>query len=193
MSVQHVRKWGREFKDGRTDVHDEQRSGRPSISDETIAKVEETMLKDRRVTARELCEMVPYVSKTCIDTILTDHLGYAKVCARRVPRMLTEDHKRQRMLTKGVRFHQDNARPHIARVTTDLINKFGLGTVTHPPYCPDIAPSDYHLFPELKKHLGETHFRTGEELKEEVLSYLRGAAGEFYDSGIRKMVHRMQK
>jgi hypothetical protein len=49
----------------------------------------------------------------------------------------------------------------------------------------------------LKKHLGGTHFRTGEELKEEVLSYLRGAArrgaaGEFYDSGIKKMVHRMQ-
>jgi hypothetical protein len=40
----------------------------------------------------------------------------------------------------------------------------------------DIAPSDYHLFPELKKHLGWTHFRTGEELKEEVLSYLRDAA-----------------
>jgi hypothetical protein len=92
-----------------------------------------------------------------------------------------------------VRFHQDNARPHIARVKTDLINKFGWDTVTHPPYSPYIAPSDYHLFPELKKHLGGTHFRTGEELKEEVLSYLRGAAGEFYDSGIKKMVHRMQK
>jgi hypothetical protein len=38
----------------------------------------------------------------------------------------------------------------------------------------------------LKKHLGGTHFRTGEELKEEVLSYLRGAAGEFYDSGIKR-------
>jgi hypothetical protein len=45
----------------------------------------------------------------------------------------------------------------------------------------------------LKKHLGGTHFRTGEELKEEVFSYLRGAAGEFYDSGIKKMVHSMQK
>jgi hypothetical protein len=32
-----------------------------------------------------------------------------------------------------------------------------------------------------------------EELKEEVLSYFRGAAGELYDSGIMKMVHRMQK
>jgi hypothetical protein len=78
-----VRKWCREFKDGRTDVHDEQRSGRPSVSDETIAKVEETMPKDQRVTVREL--------------------------------------------------------------------------------------------------------------KEEVLSYLRGVAGEFYDSGIKKMIRRMQK
>jgi hypothetical protein len=55
------------------------------------------------------------------------------------------------------------------------------------------SPSDYHLFPELKKHLSGTHFRTGEELKEEVLSYLRDAAGEFYDSDIKKMAHRMQK
>jgi hypothetical protein len=66
-------------------------------------------------------------------------------------------------------------------------NAYGWDTVTHPPYSPDIAPSDYHLFPESKKHLGGTHFRTGEELKEEVFSYLRGAAGEFYDSGIKKM------
>jgi transposase len=82
MSVQHVRKRCREFKDGRTDVHDEQRSGRPSVSDETIVKVEETMLKDRRVTVREFCEIIPDVSKTCIDKILTDHLGYAKVSIR---------------------------------------------------------------------------------------------------------------
>jgi histone-lysine N-methyltransferase SETMAR len=46
---------------------------------------------------RELCEMIPDVSKTCTDNILTDRLGYAKVCARWVPRMLTEDHKRQRV------------------------------------------------------------------------------------------------
>jgi transposase len=64
MSVQHVRKWCREFEDGHTDVQDEQRSGRPSVSDETLAKVEETMLKDRRMTVRELCEMIPDVSKT---------------------------------------------------------------------------------------------------------------------------------
>jgi hypothetical protein len=52
---------------------------------------------------------------------------------------------------------------------------------------------NYHLFPALKTHLGGTHFSTGEELKEEVFSYLRGAAGEFYESVIKKMVHRMLK
>ncbi|GFU76148.1 mariner Mos1 transposase [Trichonephila clavipes] len=42
---------GQDFKNGRTDVHDEARAGRPSASDETIAKVEAAMLEDRRTTA----------------------------------------------------------------------------------------------------------------------------------------------
>ncbi|GJQ70788.1 hypothetical protein Trydic_g716, partial [Trypoxylus dichotomus] len=80
-----------------------------------------------------------------------------------------------------------NARSNADRVTTDLINKFGWGTVAHPPYSRGVTPSDYHLFPELKKHLGGTHFRVGEELKEEVLSYFLDAAGEFHYSDIKKM------
>lgn len=96
------------------------------------------------------------------------------------------------MFTKGVHFHQDSAHPYITLVTADLISKFRWDTVTHTPYSPDMPPSDNHLFPELKKHLGGTDFRTKEELKEEVLSYFDGTVGEFYDSGIKKMVHRMQ-
>ncbi|GFR26868.1 hypothetical protein TNCT_211621 [Trichonephila clavata] len=38
----------------------------------------------------------------------------------------------------------------------------------------DLVPSDYHLISKLKKHLGGMFFRTGEELKEEFLSYRRG-------------------
>lgn len=57
----------REFEEGRTDVHDAKHSGRPSVFDETIAKVENTMLQDRRVTVRELNEMMLDVSKTAIE------------------------------------------------------------------------------------------------------------------------------
>ncbi|UYV68362.1 SLC18A1 [Cordylochernes scorpioides] len=97
MSSGMVRRWVREFKNSRTDVHDEPRAGRPSVSDETIAKVEAAMLEDRRITVRKLCDLVPDVSKTTIDKILHEHIGYSKVCAIWVPKMLTEDHERQRV------------------------------------------------------------------------------------------------
>ncbi|GFU20376.1 mariner Mos1 transposase [Trichonephila clavipes] len=104
MSSGMVRRWVRDFKNGRTDVHDEARAGRPSASDETIAKVEAAMLEDRRTTVRELCEKIPEVSKTTIDKILTEHLGYSKVCARWVPKMLTADHKLQRGIEAAQEF-----------------------------------------------------------------------------------------
>ena len=47
-----------------TDAHDEQSSGRPSVSAETIAEVEPEMLEDQCVTVRELCERIPEVSKS---------------------------------------------------------------------------------------------------------------------------------
>jgi hypothetical protein len=41
MNWQNVTKWCREFSEGRTDVHDEQRSSRPSlISDNVLQKTE---------------------------------------------------------------------------------------------------------------------------------------------------------
>ncbi|CAN8031111.1 unnamed protein product [Ixodes persulcatus] len=96
MGVQHVRKWCREFKDERTDVHGNSVLDGYRFRTKRLRKWKK-MLKGR-ATAWELCEMIPDVSKTWIDNILmTDHLGYAKVCARWVPRMLTKDHKRQRV------------------------------------------------------------------------------------------------
>ncbi|UYV82263.1 hypothetical protein LAZ67_21001495 [Cordylochernes scorpioides] len=43
MSSGMVRRWVREFKNDRTDVHDEPRPGRPSVSDETIAKLKKNL------------------------------------------------------------------------------------------------------------------------------------------------------
>ena len=50
------------------------------------------MRKDRWVFLDDLCVLIPEVSRAIIYWILTD-----KMCATRVPRMLTEDHKRQRV------------------------------------------------------------------------------------------------
>jgi len=55
--------------------------------------------------------------------------------------------KRHREFTKGVLFLHDNAPAHRALVTQKKLTYLGL---QHPPYPPDLAPSDYHMFPGLK-------------------------------------------
>ena len=56
MDIKNVRKWSREFNSGHTNVHDEERSGRPSVSDAIVQAVEAEMLKNRRATIRDLEE-----------------------------------------------------------------------------------------------------------------------------------------
>ncbi|GFY30980.1 histone-lysine N-methyltransferase SETMAR [Trichonephila clavipes] len=52
---------------------------------------------------------------------------------------------------RGVVFHQDNVRPHTSVVTRQKPWELGLEVLMHPPYSPDLAPSDYHLFLALQK------------------------------------------
>ncbi|VDP00645.1 unnamed protein product [Heligmosomoides polygyrus] len=39
----------------------------------------------------------------------------------------------------------DNMRPHVAKVVQQKFEKLGWTVLPHPPYSPDIAPSDYHI------------------------------------------------
>jgi len=98
MNRQNVTKWCCEFSEGKTDVHDEQRSGRPSlISYDLLQEIEGEICANQHVTIRELHHIIPEVSKTTIHEAVTENLGYRKLCAHWVPKMLTEDHKMKQM------------------------------------------------------------------------------------------------
>lgn len=72
MTRQHVTKWVRLFKEGRTDTHDEERCGRPSvISDELLQQVEEKVRDDRRVTLDALSENFPHISRSLLGEIIS--------------------------------------------------------------------------------------------------------------------------
>ena len=63
MNLQNVMKRCSEFSEGRTDVHDERRSGRPFlISYELLHEIEREIRANRRVTIRELHHIIPEVS-----------------------------------------------------------------------------------------------------------------------------------
>jgi hypothetical protein len=94
MNGQNVTKWCLEFSEGRTDVHDEQRSDRPSlISDELLQETEGEIRTNRRMTIRELHHIITEVSKTTIYETVTEKLGYRKLCARWMSKILTDGHK----------------------------------------------------------------------------------------------------
>ena len=61
--------------------------------------------------------------------------------------------KRCGMLTNGVVLLHDSAQPYTARDTQNFISKFGWEQIDHPPYSPDLAPSDFHLFLHLKTNI----------------------------------------
>ncbi|KAJ4439329.1 hypothetical protein ANN_07451 [Periplaneta americana] len=94
------------------------------------------------------------------------------------------------MLTDGVVLLHDNARPHTARDTQNLISKFGREQIDHPPYSPDLAPSDFHLFLHLKKFLGGQRFDGDDEVKTAVREWF---ASQFYKEGIERLVPRLDK
>ncbi len=299
-----VRRWCRAFKEGRTSIENEKRSGRPrdSFTKENIARVRELLDEDRRYTLDEIRYRMPLdVSRTTISRIIRDELGFRKLSARWVPRLLTDDHKRQRLeaaqaffklyrkekdslydrivtgdetwihhftpeskkssmqwcapgepppkkakvqasvgkvmatvfwdakgillieyMPKGktinaeayqktlinlrkaiwnkrrllapkVLLFHDNARPHTARSTLELLKKFNWELFPHPPYSPDTAPSDYYLFPTLKRHLEGKNFTTNEELQSEVTQYFKKQPSTFYYQGISKLKTRYQK
>ena len=63
VNRQNMTKWCLEFSEGKTDVHDEQRHGRPSlISDDLLQEIEQQIHADRHMTIRELHHIVPKVS-----------------------------------------------------------------------------------------------------------------------------------
>ncbi|GFY25211.1 histone-lysine N-methyltransferase SETMAR [Trichonephila clavipes] len=98
MSSSKVRKWVRAFKDGRENVHDEPRSSQPSvITDDLVNAVDEKIREDRRFTISTLALEFPNVGRTTLHKVVSEKLKFIKLCARWVPRLLTEEHKLERM------------------------------------------------------------------------------------------------
>ena len=98
MSRTRVFEWHKRFVEGREDVEGDPKKGRPctSTTDTNIEKVRQLVRSDRRLTIRVIANKVG-INKKTVHTILVDTLGMRKVCAKMVPRLLTEEQKAQRL------------------------------------------------------------------------------------------------
>lgn len=98
--------------------------------------------------------------------------------------------KRPHMKKKKILFHQDNAPCHKSMKTMAKMNELNFELLPHPPYSPDLVPSDYWLFSDLKKMLQGKRFQSNEEVIAETEAYFESKKKSFYKSGIERLEKR---
>lgn len=108
---------------------------------------------------------------------------------------LVDEIKRKRpyVKRKKILFLQDNASPHTCHVSTEKFEQLGFELIPHPPYSPDLAPSDYYLFPNLKRWLRGKRFESNEEVEYETEAYFGQLDSGYYLEGIKKLEDRWNR
>jgi transposase len=86
-----------------------------------------------------------------------------------------------------------SARPYTARTMIEALETLKFEVLSHPPYSPDLAPSDFHFFPHLKRDLKGTHFNSDDEVTQAVTSWIKQRTPEFFTDGMCKLVLRWEK
>ena len=98
MSRAQAFRWHKMFSEGRTIFEDEQRSRRPltTQTSDKIARVRELVRSDRRLTVNMIADEVN-MNWEAVRPTLTEESGMRKICARMVPRNLTEQQQDARV------------------------------------------------------------------------------------------------
>ena len=95
--------------------------------------------------------------------------------------------KRPGKLTKGVLFHQDNAPPHKSLIVIEINHDCGFELIL------TLAPSDFHLFPNMKKDLAGKHSQDNDDVISAVRDYFDEQDEGFYKAGIKALPRCWQK
>lgn len=66
--------------------------------------------------------------------------------------------------------HMDNSKVHRSKKVNSFLAATGLKIAAHPPYSPDMAPSDFNLFGKLKRKIAGMEFASEEELLSEIIT-----------------------
>jgi hypothetical protein len=96
MNERKMQQRVRQFKNGQTNVRDEDRSGCPSImNDDLVDKGNNKIGENCRFITSELSTCFPQISRTLLCGIVAERLHYHTLCASWVPKMQMDERKKQ--------------------------------------------------------------------------------------------------
>ena len=92
-----------------------------------------------------------------------------------------------------IRFLHDNARPHTARMTHQKLLDLGWEAMPHPPYSPNLAPTNYHLFLSLSSGMQGKTFDNPKDIDCWLNNFFAMKKEQFYAKGIKRLLNRRRK
>ncbi|KAG5312025.1 SETMR methyltransferase, partial [Pseudoatta argentina] len=212
LSDTTCRDWFRRFKNNDFELEDKERSGAPKKFQDK--ELEQLLDEDPSQTLSELGKILQ-VDESTVSKRLKG-LGMIQKQGHWVPerkgflhRIVTGDEKwihydnRKRRKSWGKPLYaqrhdkvillHDNARPHVAKPVKTYLETLKWEVLPHPPYSPDIAPSDCRLFRSLAHSLCEQKFTSYEDCTKWFDSWISSKDEQFFRRGIHSLPERWSK
>ena len=111
----------------------------------------------------------------------------------RLKRAIAEKRPEYATRHEAIIFHHDNARAHVAIPVKNYLENIGWEVLPHPPYSPDLAPSDYHLFRSLQNALTGIRFTSEQGIKNWLDSFLAAKLAQSFWNGIHNLPERWEE
>jgi histone-lysine N-methyltransferase SETMAR len=116
---------------------------------------------------------------------------YYSILLTRLDRKIHE--KTPSLQKKKITFHQDNAPANKSVLAMGKLRDLHYELLEHPPCSPDLAHSDFCLFPKLKLFLADQCFSSNEEAIAAVERYFADLMKNHYRDGIMALEHCWNK
>ncbi|CAO4373002.1 unnamed protein product [Caenorhabditis nigoni] len=178
-----IRNWFHRFEKDDFSLDEKDRSGRPRESPQDVPKPD---LHPKKVMLSVwwgvdgpiYWELLPE-GKTITGDLYTTQLRNLK---KAVDRSALKD--------KKVYYQHDNARPHVSKQVKQELMGYGWNVLPHPPYSPDLAPSDYWLFGDMTRAFEGRSFNSRGAVEAALKQYFASRPAGFYRNGIHKLRER---
>ena len=162
--------WFRRFKDGDFDVDDRPREGRPKAFEDADVIYHELLKPNETITGERY-----------------------RTQLMRLSRALREKRPQYEQRHKKVILQHENAQPHVTKPVKTYLETLKWEVQSHPPYFPDIAPSDYYLFWSMAHGLADQQFRSYENIEKWLDSWIVSKDEHFYHKDIGALSKRWEK
>ena len=103
---------------------------------------------------------------------------------------LVDEIRKKRPHLKKILFYDDNAPSHTSNIAQAKKHELGFESLLHPPYSPDLSPSDYYLFPNLERWLCGRRFDSNGKVEWETEGYFGGFDKSHHLEGTEKLKDR---